>query len=276
MNGYFSFPLLSYSLRSRTKNLIVWSFVSLCIFILIIVMFMNLLTAGLPDIISDMLSSLPTSLYGGTEGTGEVPDFTDFGVNFGLCMQLMLIVGCVYACYLGASSNSNSHGDSDITFIYAMPVSRLCTVLTSFITQFVTLFVYNIVVLLVSLAVLYSNNQMAYFGKILLAVFAFLLIETVYLSIAFLCSTFMNSSSQASSISAVTVTATLVFGLVGSLSSSLKVLTFLSPYTYVSVYSIVSGGSKVFFIGIVASVLIILVALAVSCIRYDKIDFLLD
>lgn len=275
MNEYFSFTLLGYNLRSRTKNLIIWSVVSLCIFILIIVMFMNLLTAGLPDFIGDMLASMPASLSD-ANAVSAIPDFTDFGVNFGVCMQIMLIVGCVYACYLGASSNSNSHGDSDITFIYAMPVTRICTVLTSFAAQFVTLILHNVVVLLVSLAVLYSNNKMAYFGKILLAIGAFLLIETVYLAVAFLLSTFMNSSSQASSIAAVTVTLTVVLGLIGSISPALTPLKCLSPYTYIGVYSVISGASKLFFVGIVASIVIIIICLAISCIRYEKIDFLLD
>lgn len=275
MNGYFSFPLLGYNLRARTKNFIIWSLTSLCLFILIVVMFLNLLNAGLPDFISDMLASIPASVSGGGE-VGTLPDFKDFGVNFGVCMQLMLIVGCVFASYLGASANSNSRGDTDITFIYSLPVSRICTVVTSFAAQAVTLFFYNIVVLLVSLAVIYSNHKMMYFGRILLAVGAFLLIELVYLSISFLLATFMNSGSQASSISAVTVTITIIFGLVGSLSPSLKALTFLSPYSYISVYAIVSGQSKMFFIGIVAAVLITLVCVAISCMRYEKIDFLLD
>ncbi len=275
MNGYFSFPLLGYNLKLRTKNLAVWSIVSLCLFILIIVMFSNLLSAGLPEFVGDMLASVPTSVA--SDGSiAELPDFKDFGVNFGVCLQIMLVVGCVYASYLGASANSNSRGDTDITFIYSLPVSRVCTVLTSFVAQFFVLFFYNIIVLVISVGVLYSNNKMSYLGKIILAVAAFLLIELIYLSVAFLLSTFMNNSSQASSISAVIVTVTVLFGLIGSLSPSLKVLKFLSPYTYISVYAIVSGGSRMFFIGIVAGILIALISLVISCARYEKIDFLLD
>ncbi len=275
MNGYFSFSLLGYDLRLRTKNFIVWSLVSLCLFILIIVMFSNLLSAGLPDFASDMLASIPNTVSGDAKN-GDLPDFKDFGVNFGVCMQIMLIVGCVYASYLGASANASSRGDNDITFIYSLPVTRVCTVLTSFVAQFVILVFYNLVVLIISLGVLYSNNKMSYLGKILLAVAAFLLIELIYLSVSFLLSTFMNSSSQSSSISAVVVTITVLFGLIGSLSPALKILTFLSPYTYVSVYAIVSGGSRMFFVGIAAGVLITLVSLVISCARYEKIDFLLD
>ena len=275
MNGYFSLPLMVYNLKARTKNFIVWSIISLCLFILIIVMFTNLLNAGLPDFLSDMLVSVPTSVSGDGQ-TADLPDFKDFGVNFGVCMQMMLIVGCVYASYLGASANTGGRGDSDITFIYSLPVTRVCTVLTSFIAQIVTLFFYNIIVLLISLAVLYSNNKMSYLGKILLAVTVFLLIELIYLSIAFLLSTFMNSSSQASSIAAVIVTITIVFGLIGSMSPALKVLKFLSPYTYVSVFAIVSGGSRMFFVGIVAGVLVTIASVVLSCARYEKIDFLLD
>ncbi len=271
MNGYFSFPLLGYNLKSRIKNFIIWSLVSLCLFILIVVMFTNLLNAGLPDFINDMFASVTSAA-----NQGSLPDFTDFGVNFGFCMQLMLIVGCVYASYLGASANAGSHGENDITFVYSMPISRTCTVLTSFAAQFVTLFFYNIIVFLVSFAVIYSNNKMMYFGKILLAVAAFLLIETIYLSLSFLFSTFMNNSSQAASISAVTVTTTVVFGLIGSMSPALKLLTFLSPYSYISVYSIVAGESRLFLIGIAAGILISLLSVAISCIRYEKIDFLLD
>lgn len=275
MNGYFSFPLLGYNLRLRTKNFLLWSLVSLCLFILIIVMFSNLLSAGLPDFVSDMLASIPATVSG-DQSAGELPDFKDFGVNFGVCMQLMLIVGCVYASYLGASANTASRGDNDITFIYSLPVTRVCTVLTSFVAQFVVLIFYNVVVLVISLGVLYSNNKMSYLGKIILAVVAFLLIELIYLSVSFLLSTFMNSSSQSSSISAVIVTVTVLFGLIGSMSPALKVLKFLSPYTYVSVYAIVSGGSRMFYVGIAAGILIALISLVVSCARYEKIDFLLD
>lgn len=275
MNGYFSFPLLSYNLKSRTKNFIIWALVSLCLFILIVVMFTNLLNAGLPDFINDMLASMPTSVSGGNE-VGTLPDFTDFGVNFGVCMQLMLIVGCIYASYLGASANSGSRGESDITFIYSMPLSRPCTVLTSFFAQLITLVFHNAIVLLVSLAVLYSNHKMMYIGRVLLAIAAFLLIEAIYLSLSFLFSTFMNNSSQAASISAVFVTITVVFSLIGSLSPALKLLTFLSPYSYISVSSIIVGESRLYLIGIAAGILISLLSVAISCIRYEKIDLLLD
>lgn len=275
MSEFFSFPLLGYNLKSRTKNFIVWSLISLCIFILIIVMFTNILAAGLPDFLNDMLSSLPSSISNGKE-VGGLPDFTDFGVNFGVCMQLMLVVGCVYACYLGASANSSGSGDSDITFIYAQPVTRLCTVLTSFAAQLATLLAYNLIVLLVSFAVIYSNAKPMYTGKILLSVLAFFLIEAVYLALAFLFSTFMNSGSQASSITAVTVTVTIVCSIIGSLAPALKFFKCLSPYSYISVYSIVSGASSSFLLGIIASIVIIIVCLVISCMRFEKIDFLLD
>ena len=275
MKGYFSLPLLGYNLKSRTRNFIVWSVASLCIFILIVVMFMNLLNSGLPDIVSDMLASMPLSFSEG--GAADTPDFKDFGVSFGACMQVMLIVGCVYACYLGASANSNGHGgDSDITFVYSMPVSRMGTVITSFVSQLVILAAYNVVVLMVSAAVMYSNNKLDYFPRILLAVGAFLLIQIVYMSLGFLFSTFMSSSSQASSVTAVTVAITVLFGFIGSLANALKALTFFSPYKYISVYSIISGQHQSFFVGIVAGILITIAALSVSCSRYDKKDFLLD
>ena len=204
MSDFLSMPLLSYDLKSRRRNFIVWMIISVCLFILIVVMFTNLLNAGLPEFIGDMLSSVPTSVSGG-EKPADLPDFKDFGVNFGVCMQLMLIVGCIYASYLGASANTGSRGDNDITFIYSMPVSRVCTVLTSYFAQIVILLFYNIAVFAVALGVLYSNHKMNFTGRIALAVLAFMLIEIIYLSISFLLSTFMNTSSQAASISAVIV-----------------------------------------------------------------------
>lgn len=275
MNEYFSMPMMGYKLRGRTKNFLVWSTISLCLFILIIVMFSNLLSAGLPDFISDMMASMP-GLSSDSGAIVETPDFKDFGVNFGVCMQLMLIVGCIYASYLGASANTNGRGDNDITFIYSLPVSRTCAVLTSYAAQIATLFFYNIVVALVSVAVLYSNNKMTYLGKVGLAVAAFFLIEIIYLSMSFLLATFMNSGSQASSISAVVVTVTVLFGLIGSMSKSLSVLKLLSPYTYVSVFAIITGESRLYLVGIAAGVLITIVSLVISCVRYSSIDLILD
>ncbi len=276
MSGYFSFPLLSYSLRSRTRSFIVWSIITLCIFIFIIVMFTNMLDAGLPDFINDMLSSIPSSVTGSSDSSVSLPDFTDFSVNFGACMQIMLIVGCIYACSLGASANSNSHGDSDITFIYAQPVSRLATVLSSYAAQLVTLFCYDVVVYIVAFAMLYANNRLSYMGVLTLAMLAYFFMEAVYLSITFLFSTFMSSGTQAASVAALTITATLLFGLLGVLASSLSFFKYLSPYTYVSVYSIITGGGSSYFAGIVVGFVIIIAAVVVSCIRYEKIDFLLE
>lgn len=275
MNDVFSMTLLGYKLRGRTKNFLVWSTISLCLFILIIVMFSNLLSAGLPDFISDMLASMPGAVSGSSDGS-QTPDFKDFGVNFGVCMQLMLIVGCIYASYLGASANTNGRGDSDVTFVYSLPVSRVCAVLTSFAAQLATLFFYNIVVALVSLAVIYSNNKMNYLGRIFLAVGAFMLIEIIYLAISFLLATFMNSGSQASSISAVVVTVTILFGLIGSMATTLSLLKILSPYTYISVFGIISGESRMYLIGIAAGLLMTVISLVLSCVRYDKIDLILD
>ena len=83
MNEYFSMPMMGYKLRGRTKNFLVWSTISLCVFILIIVMFSNLLSAGLPDFISDMMASMP-GLSSDSGAIVETPDFKDFGVNFGV------------------------------------------------------------------------------------------------------------------------------------------------------------------------------------------------
>lgn len=275
MNEIFSMPLLGYKLRGRTKNFLVWSTISLCLFILIIVMFSNLLSAGLPDFVSDMMASMPGAVSG-TNKIVETPDFKDFGVNFGVCMQLMLIVGCVYASYLGASANTNGRGDNDVTFVYSLPVSRICAVLTGFAAQIAVLFFYNLVVAVVAVAVLYSNNKMSFLGKVFLAVAAFFLIEIIYLSISFLLATFMNSGSQASSISAVVVTVTILFGIIGSLSSALSVMKILSPYTYVSVFAIISGESRLYIIGIAAGVLITAASLVISCMRYNRIDLIMD
>ena len=273
MNEVFSMSLLGYKIRGRLKNFLMWSAVSLGLFILIIVMFSNLLSAGLPEFVSDLISSMPGA---DKDNVIETPDFKDFGVNFGVCMQLMLIVGCIYASYLGASAHSNGRGDSDVMFVYSLPVSRVCAVLTSFAAQFVTLILYDIVVTAVSLAVLYSNNKMEYLGKVMIAVAAFVLIELVYLSIAFLLATFMNSGSQAASISAVVVTLTIIFGIIGSMSKSLAVLKLLSPYSYVSMLGIVTGETGLYFVGIAAGLLITLLTLVISCMRYTRIDILID
>lgn len=253
-----------------------WSLITLCIFIFIIVMFSNMLDAGLPEFISDMLSSIPSSVTGSSDSSLSLPDFTDFSVNFGACMQIMLIVACVYACSLGASANSNSHGDSDITFIYAQPVSRLCTVLTSYAAQLVTLFCYNVVVYIVAFAMLYANNKLSFMGALTVAMLAYLFVEAVYLSITFLFSTFMSSGTQAASVAALTIVVTLLFALLGVLASSLSFFKYLSPYTYISVYSVISGGGGSYFAGIVIGFIVIIATVAVSCIRYEKIDFLLE
>lgn len=275
MNEYFSFTLLGYKLRSRTKNFLIWTTISLCFFILIVVMFSNLLSAGLPEFIRDMANSMPGAVTG-TGGNQESIDFNDFGVNFGVCLQIMLIVGCVYASYLGASANTNGRGDSDVTFVYSLPISRTCAVLTGFIAQFVTLFFHNIVVALMSIAVLYSNNKMTFLGKVLLAIGAFLLIEIIYLAISFLLATFMNSGSQASSISAVVVTITILFGILGSMAKSLGLLKILSPYSYISIFGIITGESRLYVIGIAAGLLMTVVSLVLSCVRYDQIDLIMD
>lgn len=274
MNEYFSLPLLGYNLKSRIKNFIIWLVMTLCLFILIVVMFMNFLTSGLPSFLGNMLTSMPSSLPEGMVTTSL--NLADFGTSFGICMQLVLIVSCVYASYLGASANSNGRGDSDITFVYSLPVTRTCTVFTSYAAQVVTLFFYNIFIFLISFAVLYSNSKLDFLPRLLLALAAFLLIELVYLSLCFMLSTFMSSISQASSVTAVTVAITVLIGLIGSMSPMLKALKVLSPYTYLNVYAIISGNSVPFFFGIVASIIIIIASIAISCVRYDKIDFLLD
>ncbi len=275
MGDYFSFALLGYKLKSRARTFVIWSVISLCLFIMIIVMFSNLLSAGVPDIINDMMASMPGAVTG-SASESQALNFKDFGVNFGVCMQIMLIVGCIFASYLGASAVVGNRGDNDINFVFSMPVSRVGAVLTSYTAQAVVLFCYNIVVMLVSLAVLYSNNKMNYLVKVFLAVAAFLLIEIIYLSISFMLSTFMNSGSQASSISAVVVTITVMFGLLGSLSKSLGIMKILSPYMYVSVFAIIAGESRLYLIGISAGILMAIVSLVVSCVRYDKIDLILD
>ena len=103
-----------------------------------------------------------------------------------------------------------------------------------------------------------------------------MLIEIIYLAISFLLATFMNSGSQASSISAVVVTVTILFGIIGSMAKSLSVLKILSPYTYISVFGILAGQSRMYLVGIAAGLLMTIISLVISCVRYDKIDLILD
>ena len=77
-------------------------------------------------------------------------------------------------------------------------------------------------------------------------------------------------------ITAVVVTITILFGVLGSMAKTLAILKIFSPYSYISVFGIITGESRLYVVGIAAGLLMTVISLVLSCSRYNQIDLILD
>jgi ABC-2 type transport system permease protein len=235
----------------------------------------NVAQSGLKEAMQEMMQAFPAEMLQ-RFGLNNIPDFSDYHHYLAAAMQIQLLIGCMFASYLGASSLIRFESDHSMIFLYSHPISRFSIVYNKLICQLCLMTLYNIGIFLI--VYLMSAAFVAETGLFLLLVlrvfFAFWLVHLLYLCAGFFFSSCLSHSSQCSSIAFLLFLFSLLFGLLSGLVPGFGFLRFLSPYFYFQVYPLLMGDPMALSY-ILVCLLVSLGSVAACAFRYQRKDFYL-
>lgn len=258
------------SLRQGLLGLFLWMVLSGGLIILLLYCFHQIAGSAFSEILNDMLRAFPEGMRS-QFGLGAFLDFSSFRNYFSVAMQIMLLIGCIFASYLGTSSIIRFESDHSAAFIQALPVSRASVVLSKLVSQLCLLVIYNLFIFLIAAqaSMGYVPDMGSFIGEILQVFFSFLAVEAVYLGLGILLSAFLTHLSQAAAAAFMLFIATMLFGVIGGAFQEMNWLIPFSPYYYTAVYPLMESGAYVsggLLAGCAAS---LLVCAAIACAWYS-------
>ena len=272
---FFESSIFVKSLRQGLLSLFLWMVLSGGLLILLLYCFHQIAGSDFSEILNDMLQAFPEGMRS-QFGLGAFLHFSSFRNYFSVTMQIMLLIGCIFASYLGTTSIVRFASDHSTAFIQALPVSRASVVLSKLASQLCLLVFYNVFVFLIAAqaSMGYVPDMGIFMGEILQVFLSFLAVEAVYLGLGIFLSAFLTHISQAAAAAFMLFIATMLFGVMGGAFQELHWLVPLSPYYYMAVYPLMESGSFVSggLLAGCAAALLVCAALACAWYSYRNLD----
>lgn len=263
---YFSVPIFGQDLKCRILSIIKWLTFTLITVTGITMLIYNLYTSGLPDFVKDLLTSLPDEMRK-VIYMENIPDFSNSTFNYAVCMQVLFLTGCGYACYLGCSAFQVSQNNGTVRYIHSLPISRTCVVITRFFSQTTILIAYNIVLICVSIwiGILFNTNN---FMLELPTVFGAMITgQLLFLAIGFSVSCIVRFSSTPYTLSFGILFLCLIIDIINNIFSS-EMLSSLVITSYYSPYGIIMKTNSTNITASVLSIIFCIISIVISTFIY--------
>lgn len=271
MNRIFSPHIYEYTLRGRIKGLIIWFFSASCTLALLVLLFNLFISSGMPDFVGEMMTALPKDL---TQNfyIDALPDLGDYRVNLGLCLQAVMMIGSVYACYLGISSIITCKSNGTLVFGYSQGLSKPCMVISDYISCATVLLLFNMGIFCLSMWIGLSDNAPELTAIILKSFLTMFVSELVFLAVGMFFSSFMTDISACASFALGFFLVTFALGTLGNYMSMFSFLKVFSPYHYFSPYMFSNFNVQVDTDKLVLSFAEIILLTALTCLKQHKSD----
>ncbi|MGX6980256.1 ABC transporter permease subunit [Vagococcus elongatus] len=219
--------------RLNKKSLFIWMTVMGLLIVLFMAMFPSMQSKGIKELLDSQLDSLPQNMLVAFNLDSKLRLTNPIGY-FSYVMQYLFIGSCIYSAMLGSACLIKEESEGTIEFLLSQPVSRSSIALQKFLTNFVILLIFWLVLAAASLGsiILFDTTEMD-FGEIFkdvgLVFSKEFLILLFFLSMGFLLSTLIKSSSQSVSLSLGLVLLLYLLGILGDLQEKLSFLKAISP-----------------------------------------------
>lgn len=263
---FFSTPIFGQDLRCRVPNIIKWLIFTLIATLGVSLLVYNLYVSGIPNFINDLIYSLPDEmrvfLY-----IDKIPDFSNSTFDYAICMQVLFLIGCAYACYLGNSAFQVSRNNGIVKYIHSLPVSRTCVVITRFIAQLAILVVYNLLLIFLSIWIairLDVNNFIFNLPNVLCTM---LMGQLLFLAIGFSISCIVKYQSTPYTFAFLSLLFCLIMHVLDGIFSK-KIFSMLVLVSHYSPYNIIMTNDSISILSIFVSILFCLVSIAISATIY--------
>ena len=230
MASVFSFTIYRKGLKRALPGLVIWLMISAALLALALLFFPTLVQSGLHETVTEAVGAFPEDLLE-TFGLSQLPDFTDYTYYLTWVLQIVFLIGCLYAAWLGAVSMVKLESDDTLLMIYAQPVWRCGIVISRLLCRATLLLIYQAVLFLLTQSLGGELVMDPSFGGGLLRVFAsFYLVELLYLCIGALLSLFLGHVSHAAAAAFGLLLITVLFGIASMAVPGMSWMGLLSPY----------------------------------------------
>jgi ABC-2 type transport system permease protein len=268
MNQFFIPALYRKSVKSGVLGLLIWFLVLGGVFSLALLLFPKIATSGMSQTLADVMQAFPKELLDEFH-LDKIPDFRDYVFYFSLCAQGLLILGGLYASYLGAVSLVRLQSDHSVVLVYSQPVGRAGIVTSQFCAGATLLvcFYTGLFALAFYTSAGFVDRLGEFAGRLALLMLAQLLVGLIYYSVGFLFSAFLSHRAQSPAMALGLLLTTLLFGIMGGAMDGLEWMEYAAPYRYFSVNGLLSGE------GIPAPLPLICAALVLLSVSLSAIHF---
>ncbi|MGG6431908.1 ABC transporter permease [Anoxybacillus sp. D401a] len=255
--------------KRNAKSLVIWTVVLSGLILLTLSIFPQF--AEQQKEVTKLLQSLPPAMI---KAFGmdqlSIGDLTGY---YGVRVYAMTtLLGSVYAAMLAANIVAKEENDKTIEFLLAKPVTRSEVLTSKGLVVVVNIIIINTVSFLVSLV----GFQIAKEYDVSLKAIYLLTVATIFLhvtfaAVAFLLSTMMRKTRNASSFALGLVFVTYFMSMMSSISEDLSFLKYFSPFKYVDAAPIIYELQlDVLYVSLMIA--IISVSIVLAYIIYKKKD----
>ncbi|MCG6182062.1 ABC transporter permease [Anoxybacillus sp. LAT_38] len=255
--------------QRNAKSLVIWSVVIGGLVLLTLSIFPQF--AEQQKEVTKLLQSLPPAMI---KAFGmdqlSIGDLTGY---YGVRVYTMTtLLGSVYAAMLAANIVAKEENDKTIEFLLAKPVTRSEILTKKWLVVAVNILILNAVSLFVS----FIGFQMAKeydvsLKAVYLLTLATVLLHFTFASVAFLLSTIMRKTRNASSLALGLVFVTYFMNMMSSISDDLSFLKYVSPFKYVDAAPIINE-LQMDWLYTVLMIVIMSVSIIVAYVIYQKKD----
>lgn len=255
--------------KRNAKSLMIWSAVLGGLVLLTLSIFPQF--AEQQKEVTKLLQSLPPAMV---KAFGmdqlSIGDLTGY---YGVRVYTMTtLLGSVYAAILAANIVAKEENDKTIEFLLAKPITRREILTIKWLVVMVNILILNAVSLLVS----FVGFQMAKgydvsFKAIYLLTMATVFLHFTFAAVAFLLSTMMRKTRNASSFALGLVFVTYFMSMMSSISDDLSFLKYVSPFKYVDAAPIINE-LQIDPLYMVLMIVIISVSIVSAYVIYQKKD----
>lgn len=262
--------------KRRIGELITWTIIVGAIIAIMMLLYNMFSSVFRPESFVARLEALPNMIRE-VMGLGDYPDLSEVYQFTAYLFQYVLLLSCFYGGIIGAKALTCEEGKGTIEFLYAQPISRgsiLFQKMISGILRYLLYCIFIYVITCVIIMVLNPGMNISGIAVDLIRIFvAMLYAGYVFFAVGFFFSALFRSNAESISVIMALILITYIIGLMGDILSKFHFLAYISPVQHVLPLTVFNYGFS--NAAPVIGIIVIIVALVFSMIRYKKKDFLI-
>ena len=190
---------------------------------------------------------------------------------YGALYIYLLLLAAIHAVMLGTNIIAKEEKDKTSEFLMTKPVTRNKILIYKLLYSILSILILNITIFLSSIVALKIFTSDNIYNILILLTIGILLVQILFLSIGILISSISNNQKKSSTYAMSILLGTFFLSLIIDVFDKLKILNILTPFQYFDAKVIIPD-NKLNFIYIILSLIISIICIIISYIKYKKKD----